>query len=185
MPTYNSINEAITAGALTPLRVAATYNMPASDGTGVKIGIISAGGGYLASDLEKSLTELGVTTPQITTVVLDGASTTFNSNVSAPNNFSLENTLDLYCVASLVPAANIVLYVGADILSAGIRAIKEDCAVISISYVTTSANAEIKSQAESIIADAVRKKKITILAASGDYGSAGNAQQTSLVPVTI
>ena len=109
------------AAALTPLRVATAYNFPSNTGAGVKIGIVSLGGNWLASDFDKSMGDLGLSTlvnsSNIKTVYVDGASTTFNAN----DSFSSENTLDLYCVASVAPQADITIYIG-DITKANTNA---------------------------------------------------------------
>ena len=107
---------------LTPPRVASAYNIPASTGANVKVGIISLGGGWSASDFNKSMSDLGlsslITSSNITTVGVDKtAGWTSTSNLSYDQNTfdgaaSSENTLDLYCVAGMAPKANIVLYIG-------------------------------------------------------------------------
>ena len=95
---------------VTPTSLCTTYNIPKADGYGVKVGIISLGGGWLQSDLDKSMGNLGITQySNITSVTVDGADTTFTgSNASG----DLENTLDIYCIAGMVPRANIVVYSG-------------------------------------------------------------------------
>lgn len=166
-PDYTSITQA----GMTPLQIATAYNMPSSNGSKVKIGIISFGGGYLSSDLNKSMTSLGLPTPTVTTVLMDGATGTFNANDSGA---SIENTLDLYCVASMVPGANIVLYQspGDTVIqwqNVFNRAISENCDVISVSWTTAESSAgDFLSAA---LSNAVAKG-ITVLVASGDYGSA-------------
>ena len=99
---YSSIND---YPVLTPVKIATAYNMPASDGAGVKIGIISLNGTWLESDLNQSMSDIGVPfdAADVTTVLVDGAPGTSGYGDG-------ENALDLYCVAGLAPAANIVIY---------------------------------------------------------------------------
>ena len=100
------------AAALTPLRVATAYNFPSNDGAGVKIGIISLGGNWLAADFDHAMSDLGLSTiinsGNIRTVYVDGAAPTFGSSQA----YSTENTLDLYCVAAIAPKADITIYIG-------------------------------------------------------------------------
>jgi kumamolisin len=100
------------AAALTPIRVATAYNFPSNNGAGVKIGIVSLGGNWLSADFDHAMSDLGLNTivnsSNIHTVYVDGASPTFGSSTS----YSRENTLDLYCVASIAPQADITIYIG-------------------------------------------------------------------------
>jgi kumamolisin len=98
---------------LTPTAVVNAYGVPAGTGAGVKIGIISLGGGWSAADFDRSMTDLGlhstITSANIRTVLVDGAVNNFDGNGA-----SIENTLDLYCVAAVAPQANITIYIGVD-----------------------------------------------------------------------
>jgi len=188
-PEYTNVNQA----GLTPLQIATAYNIPASTGSNVKIGIISLGGGWWPGDFNKSMSNLGlpVTSANITTVLVDGATGTFTGSVADG-----ENTLDLYCVAGMAPSANIVIYIGQNnsltystnsstaatlnnLTSFGNlinRAVNENCDIISISW----AIGEILSNVypnyycgdflASPLANAAAKG-ITVLSAAGDYGS--------------
>jgi kumamolisin len=98
---------------LTPTAVVNAYGVPAGTGAGVKIGIISLGGGWSAADFDRSMTDLGlhstITSANIRTVLVDGAVNNFDGNSA-----SIENTLDLYCAAAVAPQANITIYIGVD-----------------------------------------------------------------------
>ena len=104
-PDYTNIND---EGFLTPPQVATAYNIPAGTGAGVKVGIISLGGGWSATDFNNSMSNMGlsslVSSANITTVLVDGATSGSTDTTGG------ENTLDLYCVAGIAPKANIVLY---------------------------------------------------------------------------
>ena len=64
---------AISDGALlTAPKIATAYNVPDSTGAGVKVGIISLGGGFSQADLDKSMSDLGLTAPTVTFVLFDG-----------------------------------------------------------------------------------------------------------------
>jgi len=161
---------------LTPPAVAIAYNFPASDGAGVKIGIIAPiGGGFLQSDLNKTFDDLkfsgliaaGTTAPTINQVLLDGTSGTFTG--ASPDN---ENTLDIYAIATLVPAANITIYFSSGFTSALNRAISDGCHIISISYTYVSGEPSSGTMAtiDSILSTA-SAAKIAICVSSGDSGS--------------
>lgn len=121
-------------GYLTPPQIATAYNMPTITGANVKIGIASLGGGWLPSDLESSMADIGYTMPNVTTVLLDGASNLFSPTDPA----SIENTLDLYCVSGIAPQANIVIYIGQNSPSSWANvlnyAINDGCDVITMSW---------------------------------------------------
>ena len=181
---------------VTPTSLCTTYNIPKADGYGVKVGIISLGGGWLQSDLDKSMGNLGITQySNITSVAMDGANTTFTgSNASG----DLENTLDIYCIAGIVPRANIVVYSGvnsiincfSDIYTGASfnstisfanvinRAIDDGCDVISVSWagpelvISGNTTYYCGDYMNSIMAKAAAKG-VTVLVASGDYGAAG------------
>ena len=181
---------------VTPTSLCTTYNIPKADGYGVKVGIISLGGGWLQSDLDKSMGNLGITQySNITNIVMDGADTTFTgSNASG----DLENTLDIYCIAGMVPRANIVVYSGVNSvinnfpdIYTGVsfnstvsfanvinRAIDDGCDVISVSWaspelvISGNTTYYCGDYMNSIMAKAAAKG-VTVLVASGDYGAAG------------
>ena len=179
---------------VTPTRIAKAYNFPAADGHGVKVGIISLGGGWLQSDLAKSMTDLGVKNypASIPSVTINGAVPTWTAGGA-----DVENTLDIYCIAGLVPRANIVMYsapndsisfstnpASAEASNSGIgfasainKAIDDGCDVISISWGSTekiiSGNIAYYcgDYMKNIFAKAAAQG-VTVCIASGDYGSA-------------
>jgi kumamolisin len=165
---------------LTPPAIATAYGVPAGDGAGVKIGIVSLSGGWSAADFDRSMTDLGldskITSNNIQTILVDGAANDFTTNDAG----SLENTLDLYCAAGVVPKAEIRIYIGRNSLFhfANVieRAIADGCDIISISWggaETGFYEFYYRSRYEPIFQDAV-SKGITVLVASGDFGSAAN-----------
>ena len=190
-PEYTNVNQA----GLTPPQIATAYNIPASTGANVKIGIISLGGGWWPGDLQKSLSNIGVTLSQpITSIIVDNAANTFSTS----DGLSGENTLDLYCVAGMAPGANIVIYTGVDTgnyyfsnaaTAAGLnstrgfanvlnRAVNDNCDIISISWAAREILSNVSATycgdfLSAPLANAA-SKGITVLVASGDYGSIGS-----------
>jgi kumamolisin len=169
-PVSNATPNAIPVrGFLSPPQIAKAYNLPSSTGYGIKIGIISLGGGFLQSDLDKSFYDLkraglissSLSTPIINQVLLDGVSGTFDP----ADNGSGENTVDIFCVATMAPAADITIYIGNTWESPINQAIADGCHIITISWATIE-----DTFLESILATAAAKK-IAVCVASGDWGS--------------
>lgn len=162
-PEYVSIHD---SPLLTAPKIATAYDIPYSTGAGVKVGIISLGGGFNQSDLNLSMADLGITAPTITFVPVNGAT---NTTVTGTNEDS-ENILDLVCVAGMVPQSNIVLYKGQNTLTsfgnAIQRAVDENCDVISISWGGTESTDYLATPLQN-----ASVKGITVLASAGDYGS--------------
>jgi len=175
-------------GYLTPPQVATAYNMPASDGAGVKIGIIApAGGGFLQSNLEYTFADMiaggllpqGTVTPTINTVLLDGQLGTWTGGFNSPDPAILakqaidqENTLDIYCIATLAPAADITMYIGSSFRSTVDRAVSDNCDILAISYsYTVGEPALINMLLDELSFSAAAEAKIAVCVASGDSGS--------------
>ena len=165
----------VAPGYLTPPQIVKAYGIPSSTGLGVKIGIIGLGGGFYQSDLNSSFTDLRTAglipsttaTPIIKQVLLDGATGDY-----ASSDASTENTVDIYCVATTVPAADITMYIGVNSFASFKnlidRAISDGCHIITISWGTNESN--IGTFLESSLANAANAK-ITVCVASGDWGS--------------
>jgi kumamolisin len=176
--SYTSINDAVSKDNwLTPLRIAKAYNIPNNTGKGVKIGIFSQGGGWSSTDFDNSMRDLGlsslITSSDINTVLIDGATGIFDDS-----GVSVENTLDLYCVAALAPEAEITIYIGnapsnplssatwaINILS---RMISDNCDIITMSY-SIDENYGVEDFFGDLILLAI-SKGILILSSTGDDG---------------
>jgi len=189
LPLATSIGEGTL---LTGPKISTAYNIPAGTGAGVKVGIISLGGGYSQSDLNRSLADLGLTAPTVTFVPVDGTTNSYTGN---PGSADGENALDLVCVASMVPQANIVLYTGqngfslttdpitaaaanrtcgfANVLN---RAVNENCDIITISwgagekFIIGGTTYYCGDYMSSALANA-SANGTSVFVATGDYGS--------------
>jgi hypothetical protein len=166
LSAYDTI---VIPGYLTPVKVATAYNMPTnSNGANIKVGVLAHGGGFKQSDLNSSMADLGLTAPNVTVIGVDGATNNFVNT----SDVSFETTLDLYCVAGIAPAANIVLFIGnvtntsrwANLIQ---RAVDEDCDIITHSYSTHEGFGPFL---ETPLSNAA-KKGITFFTSTGDYGS--------------
>ena len=190
LPSYASINEGTL---LTASKIATAYNVPYSTGAGVKVGVISLGGGYSQADLNSSLSNLGLTAPTVTFVPVDGTTNNYTAN---PNSADGENALDLVCVAGMVPQANVVLYMGRNegvyysptpAIAANLnrfssfgnaiqRAVDENCDVITISwgiaerFTSGPTTYYFGDYLAAPLANAAARG-ISVFVAAGDYGS--------------
>jgi subtilase family serine protease len=157
-------------GYLTPPQIAKAYNIPDSTGAGIKVGIISLGGGFLQSDLDSSMADMGLPPVTINKILVDGATGTYGINAG----YDQENTLDIYCVASMVPEATINIYIPPTSFlgwyNAFTQAVADNCDVITCSW-AVGEDVGAGDFLETPFTDAAFKG-ITILAGAGDTGSA-------------
>jgi kumamolisin len=172
-----SVGAIPTPGYITPPQIATAYNIPASTGAGTKVGVISLGGGWLQSDLNSSMTDLGLTLNTPTQVLLDGATGTFSGNYFTYAGIaSVENTLELYCVAAMVPDADITIYIGINSFQSFANcinaAVNDNCDVITISWGASEYYVR-GDPLSSALANAAAKG-ISVFVASGDFGSSSN-----------
>jgi len=159
-------------GYLTPPQIATAYNIPDNTGTGITVGVISVGGGFLQSDFNSSMSAMGLTTATINTILIDGAPGTFG--VPGYEGIDQENTLDLYCIGGMVPHATINIYISlgnrSSAYNALIQAINDNCDVITLSWGIPEDEGGGAWLEEPLALAA--SKGITVLAAAGDTGSA-------------
>jgi kumamolisin len=95
------------AAGLSPALVAQLYNFPAgATGAGQTIGIIELGGGYAAADLTAYFSQLGIKTPTVTSVSVDGGA----NKPGVDKNSDGEVMLDIEVAGAVAPAAHIVVY---------------------------------------------------------------------------
>ncbi len=99
---------AAAATSYTPLQVAKAYSYPANvNGSGETIGIIELGGGYNQSDLDSYFSGLGITTPTVVAVSVDGAQNAPTGDTSGPDT---EVGLDIEVCGAIAPGAKIAVY---------------------------------------------------------------------------
>ena len=191
LPLANNISD---GNLLTATKIATAYNIPSGNGAGVKVGVISLGGGFLQADLNNSMADLGLTTGNVTFVGVDGATNDYTGNVYSADG---ENALDLVCVAGMVPSANIVLYKAGGVTgvyyntnpSTAVnlnsnnsfantiqRAVDDNCDVITISwggsekFISGNVTYYCGDYMAGPLANA-SAKNISVFVAAGDYGS--------------
>ena len=98
---------AADATSYTPLQIAAAYSFPTGvTGAGETVGFIELGGGFSQSDLNTYFSGLGLTSPSVTAVGVDGGT---NSPGTNPDEDG-EVMLDIEVAGSVAPGAKFVVY---------------------------------------------------------------------------
>ncbi len=165
------------AAPFTPVQVARLYDYPANgNGAGECIGILELGGGYHASDLSSFFGSLGLATPSVVAVSVDGGS---NSPVGDPNSADAEVALDIEVAGAIAPGAKIAVYFTPntdqgflDALTTAIHDTTNKPSVISISWggPESSWTDQAMTQFDSACQDAAMLG-VSICIASGDNGA--------------
>ena len=94
--------------SLTPLDVATLYGFPADfNGTGQTIAIIELGGGFRSADLDAYFSGLGLTTPLVRAISVDGATNSPTGDANGPDG---EVMLDIEVAGAVAPGAAIDVY---------------------------------------------------------------------------
>ncbi len=173
--------EAAAAGtaaptSYTPVQVAQAYNFPAgTDGTGQTIAIIELGGGFGAKDLGSYFSGLGITTPSVTAVGVDGGS---NAAGQDPQGADGEVLLDIEVAGAAAPGASQVVYFApnsdrgfVDAVTTAVHA-SPTPTVVSISWGQSedSWTGQARTALDQAFADAAALG-VTVTVAAGDNGS--------------
>lgn len=164
------------SSAYTPVELAKLYDFPLGlDGSGQCIGIIELGGGYRSADLKAYFKKLGIATPKVLTVRVDGGKNLPSTSDSADG----EVMLDIEVAAAIAPKARIAVYFAPNtdkgFLDAITKAIHDKThkpSVISISWGAAEANWTQQAMASYDQAfQTAAALGITICCAAGDNGS--------------
>ena len=163
--------------AFTPIQLGQLYDFPAgSTGQGQCIAIVELGGGFVQADLDAYFAGLGLATPAVTAVGVDGATNAPTGDASGPDG---EVMLDIEVAGALAPGARIAVYFAPntdrgflDAILAAVHDQERRPSVISISW--GSAEAGWTAQALSSFDDAFASAAamgVTVCCASGDDGA--------------
>jgi kumamolisin len=152
------------------------YQFPPNlHGTGQTIAIIELGGGFRMSDLNAYFQGLGMATPSVVSVGVDG----INNNPGHDSGADGEVALDIEVAGSIAPRARIAVYFGRNtsagflnVINAAIHDTVRKPSVISISWGSAEQNftAAARQQYEAAF-QAAATLGVTVLAATGDNGS--------------
>jgi len=165
------------AVSYSPPEVAAAYGFPSdATGAGQTIALIELGGGFVQSDLETFFTGLGLTSPTVTSVGVDGGS---NAPAGDPNSADGEVMLDIEVAGSIAPGAAIVCYFAPntdqgflDAITTAVHDTTNKPGIISISWggPESTYTAQALSNFDAAFA-AAGMLGITVTVAAGDSGS--------------
>ena len=162
-----------------PDEIAKLYNFPPHvDGSGQTIGIIELGGGFRPEDLKTYFAKLGLPTPEVIPVSVDGAS---NSPSTADSDDG-EVVLDIEVASAVAPGAKIVVYFSTndrasdgfiDAITKAVHDSENNPSVISISWGGTEdpSSAGFQQQFDQVLQEAALLG-ITVCVAAGDDGAA-------------
>jgi kumamolisin len=159
-----------------PTQVAALYGFPAGTGQGECVALIELGGGFRPADLSTYFAGLGVGSPTVTAVSVDGGSNSPTGDANGPDG---EVMLDIEMVGAIAPQTTIVAYFAPntdagflDAITTAIHDTNNRPSVISISW--GGAESTWTSQAMTAMDEAFQAAAtmgITVCIASGDNGS--------------
>jgi len=178
---------AAPSGSFTPVQLAKVYGMPAADGTGQTVAIIELGGGFAQTELTTYFTGLGVPSPTVTAVGVDGAQ---NVPGHDPKGADGEVLLDIEIVGAIAPKAHIVVYFAPntdagflDAVSTATHATPTPTAMsISWGQSEDAWTAQARTAMDQAFADAATLG-VTVTAAAGDSGSSDNPKSSRSVHV--
>jgi kumamolisin len=175
-----------TAISYSPLQVAHAYSFPTgATGTGQCIGIVELGGGYRATDLDTFFRNLGISTPRVTAVSVDGAANSPTGDPSGPDG---EVELDIEVAGAIAPAAQIAAYFAPntdqgfiDAVSTAVQDAKRKPTIVSISWggPENSWTEQSRNAFNSACQDAATMG-VTVLAASGDDGASDGSTKGTI-----
>jgi kumamolisin len=176
VPHFRLAAPAAQQVSYTPPQVAQLYNFPAgTDGTGHTVAIIELGGGFSATDLDSYFSSLGIATPSVTAVGVDGAS---NVSDQDPQGADGEVLLDIEVVGAVAPGAAQLVYFApntdqgfVDAVTTAVHALPTPVAVsISWGGPESSWTTQSMTALDQAIADGAALG-VTVTVAAGDNGS--------------
>lgn len=167
---------AVTA-SYSPVQVAQAYAFPMGEtGAGQCIALIELGGGYKTTDLTAFFKNLGIRTPRVTAVSVDGAKNAPTGDSNGPDG---EVELDVEVAGATAPGATIAAYFAPntdqgfiDAVTTAVHDTNLKPSIISISWggPENSWTEQSRNALNSAFEDA-STMGVTVLAASGDNGS--------------
>jgi kumamolisin len=168
--------DAAADASFTPVQVAEAYAFPAgATGQGQTVGIVELGGGFDTGDLSTYFEGLGLSTPSVTAVSVDGGQNT----PGADENADGEVMLDIEVVGAVAPDAAIAVYFAPntdqgfiDAVSTAVHDTTHAPSVVSVSWGESEDawTEQARTQMEQILTEAAGLG-VTVTVAAGDNGS--------------
>ncbi|MCW2526037.1 MAG: peptidase [Pseudonocardiales bacterium] len=173
---WRAVSPQAVTTSYTPVQLGQVYDFPPdTDGSGQTVAIIELGGGFVKADLNTYFKGLGVGSPSVTAVGVDGAA---NQPGADPSGADGEVMLDIEVVGALAPGADIVVYFApntdAGFLDAVATATHADPTPVAISISWGQNEEAWTEQARTAMDDAfvdAAALGVTVTAAAGDDGS--------------
>ncbi|AWN22412.1 peptidase S53 [Deinococcus irradiatisoli] len=164
------------SSSFTPPELAELYGFPAGDGAGQTIAILELGGGYRKADLKAYFAGLGLPTPRVTAVSVDGGR---NAPSHDPGSADGEVMLDIEVAGAIAPGAHIAVYFAPNTdagflnaLTTAVHDARRKPSIVSISW--GAAEPQWTLQAMQAMNSAFQEAAmlgVTVLCAAGDDGS--------------
>jgi kumamolisin len=180
------IRAAASDVSFTALKVAEAYYFPGgADGSGQTIAILELGGGYRAQDLSSYFGNLGLATPSVSAISIDGGSNSPTGSADGPDG---EVELDIEIVGAIAPGAKIGVYFAPntdqgfiDALTTAVHDTKLRPSIVSISWggPEGSWTQQARDSINSACQDAATMG-VTVLVASGDNGATDGSTDGAL-----
>ena len=156
--------------AVTPVQMATAYGMPPGNGYGGCIGIFeltysSYVTGYSQSDVDSSFSRIGLASPTIVQINVNGASASTSSDA--------ESMLDIYCAGAMSPKSRIAYYTAPN---SGTQNINDNILACANDTVNNPTTLDISwgigdgTQYDTALQSCVAKG-ITVFVSSGDSGA--------------
>jgi kumamolisin len=160
------------SGLYTNLQLAQAYDFPQLDGSGQTVAIVEFGGGFKQADLDLYFSTVGLATPSVEVLSVDGGT----NSPSPGSDEDLECALDIEVVGSVAPQASIVVYFAPDSdqgwYDALAAAIQGGPCAVSMSWGSAEKvhTAALMTAMDALFQDA-GALGVTVCIASGDTGS--------------
>lgn len=162
--------------AFYPNQLSAIYGFPKDlSGKGQCIAILELGGGYRSEDIAAYFTQLGLPTPDVTAVSVDGS----KNDPTTTDSADAEVLLDIEVAAAIAPDARVVVYFAPntdkgffDAIHAAVYDKENKPSVLSISWGSPEDN--WTDQSKKTYSDAFQTAAmlgVTVCVAAGDNGS--------------
>jgi kumamolisin len=175
----NNVARAAAPAGYTPIQVAELYDFPArADGSGETIGILEFGGGYSSTDLSTYFQNMGLNSPRIAAIAVDGVTNTPQPGANSPD---VEVALDIEVAGSIAPGASIAVYFApftergwVDSITTAVHDSVHNPSVLSISWGFAEGKLIWSAQAVQAVNEAFAAAAamgISVCVASGDDGS--------------
>jgi len=179
-PGAGAPGAAAPGAGYTPPQLGQAYAFPAgTDGTGQSVALVELGGGYAQSDLDAYFTGLGLATPAVSAVGVDGG---VNRAGKDPHGADGEVLLDIEVAGALAPKATLVVYFAPntdrgflDAVATAVHATPTPTAVsISWGQSEDAWTAQARTALDQAFIDAAALG-VSVCVASGDNGSSDGA----------